>query len=149
MESTNYTVYIANLRAFGCPEDTVKDIILTDIARIYAKRRAGLRLQSQPRQYCSRNIRPPPPTPNFSGNCSRWTGTARADPRVAGRGFSNRIRQVFDDEEPAATYDYLPSEKRDQLLAIQAKFSELEEDLYARSQGLLLDEDEHQLSLLS
>src|SRR5688572_30079527 len=33
LESTNYHVYIANLRAFGCPEETIKDIILTDIAK--------------------------------------------------------------------------------------------------------------------
>src|SRR5262245_39959460 len=45
LESTDYVAYIHNLRLFGCPEETIRDIILTDIARLYAKRRAQLRAQ--------------------------------------------------------------------------------------------------------
>src|SRR5213593_3374758 len=45
IESTNYLVYINNLRAFGCPEETVRDIILTDVAKSYARRRAQIRAQ--------------------------------------------------------------------------------------------------------
>ena len=40
LESTNYVQYIENLRAFGCPEETIRDIIITDIAKLYARRRA-------------------------------------------------------------------------------------------------------------
>src|SRR5262245_11376331 len=50
IESTNYYAYIANLRAMGCPEETIKDIIITDIAKLYGKRRTELRSQSQPYQ---------------------------------------------------------------------------------------------------
>jgi hypothetical protein len=39
LESTNYQEFIANLRAVGCPERTIKDIILTDVMRLYAQRR--------------------------------------------------------------------------------------------------------------
>src|SRR5688572_19747708 len=46
IESTNYVTYIDNLRAFGCPEETIKDIILTDIAKHYARRRAHIQAQS-------------------------------------------------------------------------------------------------------
>jgi len=46
IESTNYLVYIENLRNFGCPEETVRDIILTDVAKTYARRRAQIRAQS-------------------------------------------------------------------------------------------------------
>ena len=31
IESTTYHTYINNLRAIGCPEETVRDIIITDI----------------------------------------------------------------------------------------------------------------------
>src|SRR6058998_1022584 len=30
IESTNYAIYIDNLRSVGCPEETVRDIIITD-----------------------------------------------------------------------------------------------------------------------
>jgi len=39
VESADYRQYIANLRAIGCPEATIKDIILTDVMRLYAQRR--------------------------------------------------------------------------------------------------------------
>lgn len=40
VESADYRVYIANLRAIGCPEATTRDIIVADVNQLYAKRRA-------------------------------------------------------------------------------------------------------------
>ena len=39
VESTNYDIFIKNLRAIGCPEQTIRDIIVTDLDRLYARRR--------------------------------------------------------------------------------------------------------------
>lgn len=39
LESTDYRTYIANLRAIGCPEATIKDIIMTDVMKLYALKR--------------------------------------------------------------------------------------------------------------
>lgn len=41
IESTNYLDYIANLRAIGCPEATVRDIIVADVDAQFSQRRAG------------------------------------------------------------------------------------------------------------
>src|SRR5665213_2491138 len=41
IESADYRQYIANLRAIGCPEITLRDIILTDVMRLYAARRGA------------------------------------------------------------------------------------------------------------
>src|SRR6185436_834746 len=51
IESTNYQTYIGNLRAIGCPEETVRDIIITDISKLFARRRAALRAQTQPYKF--------------------------------------------------------------------------------------------------
>ncbi|HWC61921.1 MAG TPA: hypothetical protein VHC44_19695, partial [Verrucomicrobiae bacterium] len=40
VESPDYTTYIANLRSIGCPEQTIRDIIIADVNALYAKRRA-------------------------------------------------------------------------------------------------------------
>lgn len=40
VESPDYAVYISNLRNIGCPEQTVRDIIIADVDALYAKRRA-------------------------------------------------------------------------------------------------------------
>ncbi len=40
VESTDYPTYIANLRNIGCPEQTIRDIIIADVNSLYARRRA-------------------------------------------------------------------------------------------------------------
>jgi hypothetical protein len=45
LESTNYEQFVANLRTVGCPEKTVRDIILADVNKLYAARRRALEHQ--------------------------------------------------------------------------------------------------------
>ena len=40
VESPDYATYIQNLRSIGCPEQTIRDIIIADVNALYAKRRA-------------------------------------------------------------------------------------------------------------
>lgn len=40
VESPDYAVYVSNLRDIGCPEQTIRDIIIADVNALYAKRRA-------------------------------------------------------------------------------------------------------------
>jgi len=42
VESTDYLIYIRNLRAIGCPEETVRDIIVADVNKLFAPRYAAL-----------------------------------------------------------------------------------------------------------
>ncbi|HWX21556.1 MAG TPA: LysM peptidoglycan-binding domain-containing protein [Candidatus Binatia bacterium] len=42
IESPDYQVYIANLRDIGCPEQTIRDIIIADVNGLYARKRAEL-----------------------------------------------------------------------------------------------------------
>lgn len=39
VESSDYRTYIGNLRSIGCPESTIKDIIMTDVMKLYAQKR--------------------------------------------------------------------------------------------------------------
>jgi hypothetical protein len=39
VESEDYKRYIANLRAIGCPEETIRDIIIADINKLFAARK--------------------------------------------------------------------------------------------------------------
>jgi len=43
VESEDYKKYIANLRAIGCPEDTIRDIILADINKMFEDRKRALK----------------------------------------------------------------------------------------------------------
>ncbi len=40
VESPDYPTYIANLREIGCPEQTIRDIIIADVNALFARRRA-------------------------------------------------------------------------------------------------------------
>ena len=40
MESTNYPSYIENLRSIGCPEETIRDIVVADVAKLYSQKRS-------------------------------------------------------------------------------------------------------------
>ena len=40
IESPDYTTYIVNLRDVGCPEQTIRDIIIADVNALYARKRA-------------------------------------------------------------------------------------------------------------
>jgi hypothetical protein len=39
VESTNYVAFVKNLRAVGCPEQTIRDIIMSEVNRWYGHRR--------------------------------------------------------------------------------------------------------------
>jgi hypothetical protein len=51
LESSDYRHYIANLRAVGCPEATVRDSIITDVMRLYAARRGKFHQNGRPFKY--------------------------------------------------------------------------------------------------
>jgi hypothetical protein len=43
VESPDYREYIANLRAIGCPEETIRDIILADVNKLYEEKKKQAR----------------------------------------------------------------------------------------------------------
>lgn len=43
VESTDYLAYITNLRGIGCPEQTIRDIIIADVNQLFAPRYAALK----------------------------------------------------------------------------------------------------------
>lgn len=42
VESDDYPTYVANLRRIGCPESTIRDILIADIDKLYAQKRRAL-----------------------------------------------------------------------------------------------------------
>lgn len=48
VESADYRKYVANLRAIGCPEETIRDIIIADVNKLFETRRQELQ-QGRPK----------------------------------------------------------------------------------------------------
>lgn len=47
IESADYRTYILKLRAFGCPEDTIRDIIVAEVNGLYDRKRAEVNVPEQ------------------------------------------------------------------------------------------------------
>jgi hypothetical protein len=50
IESEDYHQYIANLRSIGCPEQTLRDIVISDVNKLYAARETTLKIKPPPAQ---------------------------------------------------------------------------------------------------
>ena len=50
VESDDYPTYVANLREIGCPEQTIRDIIIADVNGLYSRRR-GLEIVTPEQQW--------------------------------------------------------------------------------------------------
>lgn len=149
LESTNYYVYIANLRAFGCPEETIKDIILTDIAKVYARKRSEVRRQGQPYRYWSPAAADAIMDPKLQRQLAELEREQRNLVRsLLGVDMQVELAKYWEDDYDPAAYEFLPVEKRDQLLSIKAKYDEMEQDIYVRAQGIMLEQDEEALRQL-
>src|SRR5205085_4666670 len=150
IESTNYHTYITNLRAIGCPEETVRDIIITDISKLFAKRRAALRAQLQPYKFWQTGDAL---QNDYSSNpeLQRQLQELEKEQRtlvqeLLGVDYRTEMNRYWLDENyEERMYGFLPPEKQDQLKALQAKYDDMEQEIYTRSKGMLLDEDQEQL----
>jgi hypothetical protein len=149
LESTNYYVYIANLRAFGCPEETIKDIILTDIAKVYARKRAEIKRQGQPFRYWSPSDANVSMDPKLQRQMAELDREQRNLVRsLLGVDMQVELAKYWEDDYDPAAYDFLPADKRDQILALKAKYDEMENEIYTRAQGIMLEQDEQELRAL-
>lgn len=149
IESTNYLFYITNLRSIGCPEETIQDIILADVAKLYAKRQAAVLAQAPPFEYWRtlgedeedgvdarlqaqldalrverdqlvRNLL----GVDFEAQMAKYTGEVRVQNRLLA---------------------FLAPEKQAQVAALLESFQDLESQVFERSGSVLLPADEAQL----
>jgi hypothetical protein len=145
LESTNYFVYAQNLRNFGCPEETVRDILITDLAKVYAERRLQLRAKA-----------PPPAFWQTSDSGAPGESTElRAQLAELDQEQSHLVRDLLGvnletelakytataEEKGGTIVSFLPEAKRQGVLEIQNRFSAEEQAIYESSHGLLLDSD--------
>src|SRR5438105_358318 len=127
IESTNYQAYIANLRAIDCPEETVRDIILTDVAKLYAKRRAAIRAQAQPYKFWQTGDaweNGPAKDPAIRKQLQVLDAEQRELVRaLLGVNLQTEMSKLWNgDDEQERMYGFLPAEKRQRVLDLQTKY---------------------------
>jgi hypothetical protein len=138
VESPDYREYIANLRKVGCPEQTIRDLIIADVSKLYAERRATLYpapkvvryWQSSDMQYVRDNVK--------YQEALKALDKEKNDliHDLLGVDLKREIARVYGGE---TSYDrtlmFLPEERRGPLQDVLDRYRELERAVYAEANG--------------
>jgi hypothetical protein len=133
VESPDYREYINNLRAIGCPDETIRDIIVADVNKLYDQKKKEVR--GEPRRYEFWK----PGNPFFSSVDGEVMSKIRALDeekndvlRALGiePDFKTQAAQAFNPFE--AMMDFLPEQKKVQVMKVfmdmQSRMAKLMED---------------------
>lgn len=137
LESSDYTAYIQKLRSVGCPEQTIVDLVLMDVGRVYQTRREQLQ-RGKPR----------------AGQEPDDTWQALAQERnqlvhqLVGVDFQTELQALteeFSQGTRVPVLDFLPLEKQAVARRLIAVAQEQEERLVQASAGVLEEAQSEQL----
>ncbi len=140
VESEEYQRFIANMHAVGVPDETIKDIIIADVNKLYAPRLAALRAPPKEYKYWETRTSSWGPDP-----ADREKQKQRSDLDKEKNNLIKELLGVDPVEEArklSGGIDYrerqfgsVPREKWEELEKLQGKFSSLEQEVYRKSEG--------------
>ena len=151
LESTDYKQYMTNLRAIGCPEDTIRDIIRADVGKLYASR-----LQTLNTPATAKDSKSWQKDPNAADN--EEVQKRNKDRQALVKEQQDLLSELLgiepekEQKKPARSTDYydtrysfLPEEKRQAFRELTQKYSELEQSVYRNARDVILPQDEAEL----
>jgi hypothetical protein len=151
LESTDYRQYIANLRGVGCPEDTLKDIILTDVMRLYAHRRGQYYVNGRDFKFWETDEKRKLKQPQIQEREKQLAAIDKELPAVLrellGVNYAREINKYFvDTDDDDRRLAFLSEDKRSQVLALRNQFEgERERALFQIGDGKPAPETVEQL----
>jgi hypothetical protein len=151
LESAEYPTYIANLRAIGCPELTIRDIVLPDIEELYRKKRRELAVErdfwiSGPARAAADRERDRKLVALDAKAAALVKGLLGLDSvRERNSGFNSKFETVL---LPYLMTRSLSLEKTRQMMGVILKYEALERQVREETRGILLPEDEAKLKEL-
>jgi hypothetical protein len=151
LESTNYREFIANLRGVGCPESTIKDIIVTDVMRLYAQRRGQYYHNGRPFQYWETNDKRKLTQPQLEERDRQLAQIDQELPAVLrellGINYERELNKYFvDADEDNSRLGFLSEDQRAQVLSLREQFEgKRERILYNVQNGKASASDMEQL----
>jgi hypothetical protein len=141
LESTNYRDYIANLRSVSCPESTIKDIIMTDVMRLYAQRRGQYYTNGRDFKFWETDEKRKLKQPQIEEREKQLAAIDKELPAVLrellGVNYEREVNKYFvDTDEDDRRLAFLSDDKRSQVLALRDQFeSERERVMYQVGNG--------------
>ena len=140
LESSDYRQYIANLRSVGCPEATIRDIIMTDVMRLYAQRRGQSSHNGRDFKYWETNEKRKLKQSQFEQNEKQLARIDRDLPAVLrellGINYERELNKYFiDTSEDDRRLAFLSEDKRSQLATLRDQFEARRERVLAEAQS--------------
>ncbi len=127
LESTDYRQYIANLRAIGCPELTLRDIIMTDVMRLYAQRRGQYYQNGRPFKFWETDEKRKLKQTQLEEREKQLAQIDKELPAVLrellGLNYEREMNKYFvDTDEDNRRLAFLSDDKRSRLMALRDQF---------------------------
>ncbi len=126
VESEDYRKYIANLRAIGCPEETLRDIIIADVNKLFESRQRALNQSTNKFEYWK------PGRQMFANLMNEETLKQQQTLTKEKRAVLKELLGVEPDLKAdlaaiavnpfVAMLDFLPAEKQTQLFELEQKY---------------------------
>lgn len=150
IESSDYRRYIANLRGVGCPESTIKDIILTDIMKMYAAKRGQFYHNGREFKYWETDEKRKLNARQLDEREKQLASIDKEIPGVLrdllGINYERELNKYFvDANEEDRRLNFLPEEKRSLILALREKYEGEKERILEAANGKISPADKEAL----
>ena len=152
VESTDYKDYIVNLRAIGCPEVTIRDIIVADVNKLFAARTGALSASAREYKYWQTGAAKDKLVSQNQRQLKALNQEkAELLKTLLGPDVENDLRalefgasQLNED----LMYGFLPDAKRSTVRDLIDKYQASEREIQQRSNGLLTPWDRKEIKTL-
>ncbi len=138
VEAADYHKYVKNLRSIGCPEETVQDIIYSDVTKLYAEKMRALNRQFKYGASSDQGYWEVNETYSYNAERNRKYRELTEERKallieLLGVDLEKlrRERMGYPDYEALRTA-YLPEEKRRQVEDIRQRFQDMEQAMYQK-----------------
>ncbi len=140
VESSDYRAYIKNLRAVHCPETTIKDIILTDIMKLYAAQRGQFYHNGREFKFWETDEKRKLNARQLEEREKQLATIDKEIPSVLrellGINYEREINKYFvDSGEDERRLNFLPAEKKSRLLALREEIEGMKERILEAANG--------------
>ena len=134
VESPDYREYIANLRAINCPEETIRDIVIADVNKLFASRIAGL--YPSPKDFKFWRVENRAAREEDRGREQKRRELEREKraliKELLGIDYENEMARLSGrPDEDDWRFGFLTAEKQELLRTLQTKYREMERALMA------------------
>ena len=148
LESADYHQFIANLRAVGCPEKTIADIILADVEKQYAQRRKAVEHGGK---FWPTGKRPADLAREREQQLNQLEDEqAGLIQELLGREWQREVGEESLEERAITEFifGFLPGDKPERVIATFARYGKLMDRFASERDHLLFPEDKEQLRQL-